>query len=99
MDPHPPDQNPCDFGWLKNERLEILVPVGIPKGIDAAPIKLLKTIRCSCASEKPCSTRRCGCVSSRIACSLVCACGGDIELCGNEETKAVQNDSEDEEDV
>ena len=87
MDPHPPDQNPCDFGWLKNE------------GIDAAPVELLKTIRCSCASEKPCSTRRYGCVSSRIACSLVCACGGDIELCGNEETKAVQNDSEDEEDV
>ena len=63
MDPHPPDQNPCNFGWLKNERLEILVPVGIPKGIDAAPIELLKTIRCSWASEKPCYQKMWMCIS------------------------------------
>ena len=38
-------------------------------------------------------------VSSRVPCSLVCAYSGNMELSCNEDTKAVQDVSEDEDDI
>ena len=77
MDPHPPKLDPTYFGWEKNEKLKTLMPIGVPKDRKSAPDEVLKTIKCSCTSEKPCTTNRCSYSSSKLSCSIVCSYRGD----------------------
>ena len=76
MDPHPPKLEPTCFGWVKNEILQTLKPIGVPKDRKQAPDEVLKTIKCSCTSEKPCATNRGSCSSGKSSCSIVCSCCG-----------------------
>lgn len=57
----PPPLNPTNYGWAKNEATHSLVPIQLPSNKGLAPPELLKSLRCSCSSEKPCSTARCSC--------------------------------------
>ena len=88
MDPHRPKLDPTYYGWEKNEKLKTLMSIGVPKDRKPAPDEVLKTIKCSCTSEKPCATNRCSCLSSKISCSIVCSCRGDSRRCCNDQTKA-----------
>ena len=49
----PSDLDPIQFGWSKDELNKVLMPVILPKGIEAAPASILKMIRCGCGSEEP----------------------------------------------
>ena len=74
----PPDMNPVDFGWKKNEDTKSLIPIMLPKDVELAPPEVLQLIKCSCASETPCGTLRCRCNSSRLSCTIFCACQGGV---------------------
>ena len=90
MEPHPPKLDPTYFVWEKNDKLNTLMPIGVPRDRKPAPDEVLKTIKCSCTSEKPCATKRCSCSSSKLSCSVVCSCCGDSLYCCNDQTKADQ---------
>ena len=95
MEPHPRKLDPTYFGWEKNEKPKTLVPIGVPKDKKPAPDDLLKTIKCSCTSEKPCATSRCSCSSSKLSCRIVCSCRGDSRRGCNDQTKADQEKEDD----
>ena len=74
----PPELNPVDCGWEKNEATKSLNPVMLPKNIKLAPPEVLQVIKCSCGSESPCGTLRCRCNSARLSCTIFCACQGGV---------------------
>ena len=52
----PPELNPDDNGWKKNEATKSLNPVMLPKNIKLPPPEVLQLIKRSCGSEPPCGT-------------------------------------------
>ena len=92
MDPHPSKLDPTYFGWEENETLKILMPIGVPKDRKPARIEVLKTMKCSYTSERPCATNRCSCSSRKLSYSIVCSCCGDSQQCCNDQTEAEDND-------
>ena len=72
MSSTPPDLNPCDFGWKKDNVNECLKVQMYPEGVSPLPIAVLKRFSCNCSSNKPCV--RCSCTTSNISCSKFCAC-------------------------
>ena len=95
MNPHPPKLGPTYFVWEKNENLKTLMPIGVPKDRKPAPDEVLKTIKCSCTSEKPSATNRCSCSSSKLSCSIVCSRPRDSWQYCNDQTKADQEREDD----
>ena len=95
MDPHPPKLDPTYFGWEKNEKLKTLMLVGVPKDRKPASDEVLKPVKCSCTSEKPCAINRCSCSSSKLSCSIVCSFPGDSWQCCNDQTKTDQEREDD----
>ena len=94
LHPKPPDLDSTQFGWSKDEFNKILMPVILPKGIEAVPASILEMIRFVCESEEPCSTARCGCSKEHIACSIFCKCNATVS-CQNPLTiiaRAVDDD-------
>ena len=63
MNPHPPNNDPTFYGWVRDEIDKILCPVGIPYGISPALLENLNLIKCNCSSNKPYSSKRCTCAS------------------------------------
>ena len=101
-EPNPPDLNPVNFGWMKDESSDALLPVTVPRNVTLAPEDVLKMIKCACESDMPCKTKRCGCHNANIACTVFCSCEGK-RGCLNEKTQecleADENtDSEDDND-
>lgn len=92
----PPPLNPTDYGWAKIETTHSLVPIQLPSNTELAPLELLKSLRCSCSSEKPCSTARCSCVHVGMSCKEFCVCEGG-QLCGNLKTHEAEFDESDSE--
>ena len=43
----PPDLNPGDYGWEKNEATKSLNPNMLPKNIKFAPLEVQQLIKCS----------------------------------------------------
>ena len=72
----PPELNPVDYGWVKNEATKSLNPVNIK----LAPPEVLQLIKCSCGSESPCGTLRCHCNSARLSCTIFFTCQESV-LC------------------
>ena len=72
----PPELNPVDYGWEKNETTKSLNPVMMPKNIKISPPEVLQLIKRSCGSESLCGTFRCRCNSARLSCTIFCACQG-----------------------
>ena len=70
-----PVLNPTKHGWYRPEgKTIILVPVMIPSDTSLAHTELLKLLKCSCSSSKPCSTKRCSCRTDRLVCTIFCHC-------------------------
>ena len=77
--------NPTEYGWTFDKSRSLLLPTPVPVGTVAAPDDILKIIKCSCSSSKPCSSLHCSCVKSSLSCSSFCRCKGR-EICQNKQT-------------
>lgn len=97
LDMNPPNLNPTDYGWSKDNGSTSLSPTTVQAGVSLAPTELLKLIRCSCQSHSPCQTNRCSCKNSGMACTVFCYCEG-TDICQNEKSREVLNYNDDEED-
>ena len=91
----PPNLDPTEYGWSRDEDTKSLQPVMLPSSKSPAPDYVLKLVCCSYASESPCSSSRCGCVAANLACTVFCHCQGG-SVCRNEQTRVVEeSDDED----
>ena len=70
---NPPQLNPCEYGWEKNEGERSLGPTMLPTGIKIAPDKILQTTSCKCVSTQ-CNKNKCNCVRVGLSCSEFCDC-------------------------
>lgn len=84
----PPNLDPTQYGWMKEEQSTSLQPITLPTAVQPAPDYILKMVRCSCSSNTPCRSKACGCNTAHMACTLFCSCQGGVE-CANQHTKAV----------
>ncbi len=70
----PPDLQPENYGWDKDENTKCLVPVTVPQNVSLAPQDILQLIRCSCSSDNPCRSTRCTCKKAGLPCTTFCKC-------------------------
>ena len=91
----PPNLDPTEYGWLKDEVTKSLQPVMLPPTKLPAPDYILKLVCCSCSSAQPCHSSRCGCVAANLACTTFCHCQGG-SICNNEQTRATEEVDEEE---
>ena len=68
---NPPQLNPCEYGWERNEGEKPLRPTMLPAGIKIAPDEILQTTRCKCVSTQ-CNKNKCSCVTAGLNCSEFC---------------------------
>ena len=92
----PPDVDPCDYGWMKDQETKMLKPSYLPSSIQTAPDYVLKLVCCSCASENPCRSKSCGNNAAKLTCTVFGQCQVSVN-CHNEETKNVENEYSEEE--
>ena len=55
---NPPQLNPCEYGWARNEGEKPLRPTMLPAGIKIAPDKILQTT-CSKYASTQCKANKC----------------------------------------
>ena len=67
LESQPPDLS-------KDKGSNTLSPTTVAEGVKLVPEEILKLIKCSCRSDKPCQTNRCSCKSAGIACTVNCVC-------------------------
>ena len=60
----PPNLDPTEYGWFKDEVTKSLQPVMLPPTKLPTPDYILKLVCCSCSSAQPCHSSRCGCVAA-----------------------------------
>ena len=60
----PPNLDPTEYGWFKNEVTKSLQPVTLLPTKLPAPDYILKLVCCLCSSAQPCHSSRCGCVDT-----------------------------------
>jgi len=89
----PPDMDPCNFGWSKDEPTKSLVPVSVPDDVEPAPPEILQVIRCGCSTDQPCSTGRCKCTRAQLTCTFFCSCNAE-NVCYNQWTKRATEESD-----
>ena len=70
---NPPQLNPCEYGWERNEGKKSLRPTMLQNGIKIAPDEILQTTRCKCVSTQ-CNKNKCSCVRAGLNCSELCDC-------------------------
>ena len=70
---NPPQLNPCEYGWERNEEQMLLRPTMLPTGIKIAPDEILQTTCCKCVLTQ-CNKNKCSCVRSGLNCSEFCDC-------------------------
>ncbi len=89
------------FGWLRNEEEEILVPVMAAEEVQVLPNEVSRVLACNCKAAEACKRGYCSCKSFTISCTQFCACYST--KCYNEWTVEQasfydsQSDSEEEE--
>jgi len=94
----PPNMNPEEYGWAREETSKSLLPVPMPTDVALAPPQILELIRCGCTSGTPCRTAQCGCCAAHLPCTFFCACHRDSNInCHNERTKQVEHDIDNDE--
>ena len=97
LDLDPPSLDPTEHGYVRDDSSKTMLPKSIHEDVSLAPQEILKLIRCSCESERPCKSGRCGCVSGKLPCTVFCGC--HAEDCHNELTKCdVASDANDDDD-
>ena len=82
----PPNLDPTEYGWFKDEVTKSLQPVMLPPTKLPAPDYILKLVCCSYSSAQPCHSSRCVCVAGNLACTTFCHCQGG-SICNNEQTR------------
>ena len=82
----PPPLDPLQYGWIKEECTNSVVPRGVPEDVALAPNDILKLIKCSCDSVVPCKSKRCSCQIANMACTMFCICQGG-KSCYNEKSR------------
>ena len=97
LDEEPPNLDPLEFEWIKDDLAKYLCAVSLLQDVPLAPAELLKMIQCMCSSDQPCSSLRCGCVSGQLPCSLFCKCGGTDSCCNQMIKNNMANDANDDE--
>ena len=70
---NPPQLNPCEYGWERNEEQMLLRPTMLPTRIKIAPDEILQTTCCKCVLTQ-CNKNKCSCVRSGLNCSEFCDC-------------------------
>lgn len=90
----PPNVDPCEYGWEKDDQRKLLNPIHLPPGTQIMPKNLLKLISCRCKSQQACKKGNCSCKAEQIACSIFCYCG---DLCQNP-LQLIQDNNDDDED-
>ena len=74
LEADPPGIDPTKYGWERDETNEILLPVMVPKGVEAIPKDILKIFACSCSTYEPCSQGNCSCRKNQLSCTINCKC-------------------------
>ena len=69
LTPKPPDVDVTEFGWLKDEETESLLPAYSALDKPFIPRKLENLLACSCSGATPCRGRQCGCHRNHLPCS------------------------------
>jgi len=88
LNEQPPDLDPCDYGWERDETTKSLLPVTVAKGVELAPPDILRLVKCNSVSNKPCASQRCTCNQARFPCTLFCSCQrNEREQCCNKQTQ------------
>lgn len=98
LNENPPDIDPTNFGWEKDEVNKILLPVSLPGDTQPAPPYVQELVRCSCLKENPCSNARCLCTSACLPCTVFCACEGECCNPRNKTKQMVTSDTDEQED-
>ena len=75
-DEAPPNIDPEEYGWKRDETNKILVPITVPQNTTLAPAAILRLVKCGCDSDARCSSNRCGCNNAKLACTVFCTCHG-----------------------
>ena len=70
---NPPQLNPCEYGWQRNEGEKSLRPTMLPTGIKITPDEILRTTLCKCVLTQ-CNKNKCRCVRAGLNCSEFCDC-------------------------
>ena len=70
---NPPQLNPCEYGWERNEGEKSLRPTMLPTRTKIAPDEILQTTRCKCISTQF-NKNKCICVRAGLNCSEFCDC-------------------------
>ena len=60
----PPNLDPTEYGWFKDEVTKSLQPVMLPPTKPPASDYIPKLVCCSCSSAQPCHSSRRGCVAT-----------------------------------
>ena len=92
---HPPELDPCNFGWEKSDKNMSLRPIMLPAGTEVAPEQVLQMTRCKCASSQ-CRTNRCSCVRVGLNCTEFCSCQ---ECANRRDTQDSDDESEDDNNI
>ena len=90
LESQPPDLDPTSYGWSKDKGTKALSPTTVAVGVNLVPEEILKLIKCSCRSDKPCQANRCSCKSAGIACTVFWVCQSGL-LCHNRNTELEDN--------
>ena len=84
----PPDLDPNQYGWHKDEDGTTLSPTTLPPGVSVVPINILQMDKGGCSTSQPCSTGRCSCVGVHTSCTMFCNCSAGSDCC-NEHTRTI----------
>ena len=74
LDADLPNIDPTQYGWKRDEANETLLPIMVPKGVEAIPKEVLKIFDCACSSDEPCSKGNCSCRKVQLSCTFNCKC-------------------------
>jgi len=73
-DPSPPALDASKYGWERDTDNKSLTAVTIPSNLSIAPEFILKLLKCSYKSNKPCSSARCTCYAAGLSCTVFRSC-------------------------
>ena len=85
----PPDFDPTQFGWSRDEINIVLTPTSLSDNQEYIPESLLRLVNCNCKAEAPCKNGQCGCFKQQVHCSMFWGCN-PTDCCN----QANENDSD-----
>ena len=94
----PPNVDPTEYGWDRNDELKVLLPSTLPSSEKVAPEEVMKVLCCTCSSARPCFSKACSCYAAPLGCTEHCKCEGGLS-CNNPYTiKPVESEEDSDDD-